>query len=226
MKIRHFGIFRNNDDTLNWEKLRNDKDETPYFLPYTKEEYFRKVERDKPTPVAVAILNEIKNSGLQKVFSLGSGIAFMEFQLKKFSENVVVVSDNNPSVLRIKQFSIFDDAIILDALADPLPIDKNWIVIFPRIDTEFNDDQFRDIFHKCHSVGIKNIIFIPAGLLSIRILIAELKIRLLSLVKSRPLVFCGYARSMGTFRKIWGTYYKLTKSSKGHQVLFLEQILK
>lgn len=223
MRIKHYSVFHNKMKTLNWESLRNDETEKPYFIPYCKEDYLSKVGTDEPSQSTMVILKEIKKSGLNKIFSIGSGIASQEFQLKKFSDYSVVVTDYNSSILRLKQFEVFDDAFILDAFKDPLPIDKNWSMLFHRIDTEFDDYELSQLFAKCHSSGIVHICFIPAELLNLRIIFAEIKILLLSIIKHQPRVFCGYARSMDAFEKIWDPYYKLSKKyNTDKQIFFLQ----
>ncbi|MDQ2862795.1 MAG: hypothetical protein M3R50_03925 [Bacteroidota bacterium] len=223
MKIKHFGIFKNNMNILNWEELRNNEAEKPYYLPYDKEKYLLQVDTNEPSRSTQVILKEIEIAGLNKIYSIGSGIASQEYQLKKFSDHSVVVSDYNSSILRLKKFEIFNDALMLDAFTDPLPVDKNWMVIFPRIDTEFDDNQLSKLFAKCHNSGIKHICFIPAELLSSRIIIAEIKTLLISIIKRKHKVFCGYARSMSSFKKIWSPYYKLSrKYKKDKQIFFLQ----
>lgn len=223
MKIKHFGVFHNSMNTLNWEKLRNNEAEDPYYLPYEKENYLLKVDTIEPSLSSQVILQDIKKIGLTKIFSIGSGIASQEYQIKKFSNYKIVVSDYNSSVLRLKKFEVFDDALMLDAFRDPLPVDSSWIVLFPRIDTEFDDHQLKELFAKCHSLGVIHICFIPAELLSLRIVIAEIKTLLLSILKRKPRVFCGYARSMKSFEKIWNSYYKLSKKIKtDRQIFFLK----
>ena len=225
MRIKHFSIFKNNMETLEWEDLRNDQSEKAYFLPYTKEEYLTKVNTNGPSFTTQQILKEIEEIGLKKIFSIGSGIASQEFELKKFSDNIVTVSDYNSSILRLKQFDVFDDALLIDAFKDPLPVDKNWVVLFPRIDTEFNDDQLTQLFNKCYALGVNYICFIPAELLSIRIILAEIKIYLISLIKSKPRVFCGYARSLSSFKKTWEPNYQITKMfSKDKTIIFLNKL--
>ena len=222
MRIKHFGVFRNDMKTLDWESLRNSEAERPYYLPFKKEDFLGKVEADQPSASTKAILREIEKLGKHKIFSIGSGIASQEYQLKKFSNYKVVVTDYNPSVLRLKQFEVFDDALILDAFKDPLPVDEGWVVLFPRIDTEFDDVQLHKLFEKCRGSGVTNICFIPAELLSFRIVIAELKTLLLSIIKRKPRVFCGYARSLGSLRRIWEPYYILSNNfNTGRQIYFL-----
>jgi hypothetical protein len=220
MKIKHFGIFKNEMHSLNWEKLRNNETEKPYYLPYDKENYLLKVDTIEPSLSSQKILHYIKNTGLTKIFSIGTGIASREYQLKKFSDYKVVVSDYNSSVCRLKRFEIFDDALMLDAFRDPLPIDSTWIVLFPRIDTEFDDSQLKALFAKCYKLGVIHICFIPAELLSLRVIFAEFKTLLISIIKRKPRVFCGYARSMSSFKEIWGEYYEVSKKNKTDQQFF------
>ena len=126
-------------------------------------------------------------------------------------------------MLRIKEFQLFDEAFVLDALKDTITIDESWVVLFPRIDTEFDDHQLHKLFSKFHSLGVVHICFIPAELLNIRILLAEFKILINSVLTKRPRVFCGYARSLYLFKKIWSPYYKLEKKYKaGKQIFFLK----
>lgn len=223
MKIKHFGIFKNGMENLSWETLRNTETERPYYLPYTKEEYLLKVEAETPSHKTQIILNEIRKSGLQNLFSIGSGIAAQEFQLKKFSSYKVIVTDYNKSIFRLKQFEIFDDAFILDALKDPLPIDETYFVLFPRIDTEFDDHQLSKLFAKCHNSGVTHICLIPAELLSIRIIVSEIKTLIISMLRRKKRIFCGYARSLGSFKKIWEPYYKLSLQYKNGQPIFFLQ---
>ena len=223
MRIKHFGIFKNRMKTLHWESLRNDETEGPYYLPHEKKDFLHKVEVREPSPSTRILLQEIEKCGLKKIFSIGSGIATQEYQLKKFSNYTIVVTDYNSSVLRLKEFEIFDDALMLDAFKDPLPVDETWVVLFPRIDTEFDDEQLKRLFSKCHSSGVKHIFFIPAELLSLRIIIAELKTLSISLMKRKARVFCGYARSLGSFKKIWAPYYRLSKKiNLANPIFFLQ----
>ncbi|KAA9041463.1 hypothetical protein FW778_05410 [Ginsengibacter hankyongi] len=223
MRIKHFGVFKNQMKALDWEILRNDQTEGPYYLPYQKKDYLLRVEATEPSLSTKIILQEIERIGLKKVFSIGSGIAIQEYQLKKFSKCKVVVTDYNPSVMRLKQFQIFDDAFILDAFKDPLPVDKSWVVLFPRIDTEFDDFQLNELFEKCHKSGINSICFIPAELLSFRIILAEIKTFVISMIKGKPRVFCGYARTLGSFRKLWDPYYILARKFKTDKAIFFLQ---
>jgi len=149
MKLKHFAVFNNLKGSLDWEKLRNDSNEAAYFLPNTKDEYLRMPINEYYSSLAKIIVNEIDNIDIKDIFSIGSGNAQIEYLIKKNSDFNVIVSDYNDSVLRLKQFGIFNDAVVFNVLKDKLPMNENYVIIFPRIDTEFTDKQLTDIFEKC-----------------------------------------------------------------------------
>jgi hypothetical protein len=194
MKIKHYVYFNNKMKTLDSDPA--------YYIPHDKEDYLLKVNVKEPSKLTELILKELENKKLKKIFSIGSGIAFIEYQLKKFSNSSVVISDFNSTVLRLKKFEVFDDALILNALKDPLPLDNSFSVLFPRIDTEFDDNQFQKIFEKCHDSGVKHICFIPAKLLTLKVVLVQIRTLIMSLILRKPRVFGGYARSMSHFIKI------------------------
>ncbi len=225
MKFKHHAIFNNSLDTLDWEALRNDEKESPYFLPYTLKDYLGKVDVAEPSDFTSTLIAEMKQLGLAKLFSIGCGIASQEYQIKKFSDLSVTVSDYNATVFRLKEFNIFDECMQLDAFKDKITADESYMMFFHRIDTEFDDQQLKTIFVKCHEAGIRYICFAPAELLSFKIFIAEVKTVILSFARKKPRVFCGYARSKGLFKKIWGKHYKLKQEfTAGNGFFLLESI--
>lgn len=226
MQIKHHAVFVKDHKDLNWERLRNDEEEAPYFLPYTKEKYLQKVDRATQTTLIQKMAESCQAYGINKLFSIGSGIAAQEYQLKKFADLKIIVSDYNQSVLRLKDFDVFDDAIIWDAFKDDLPSSSpDYCVLFPRIDTEFTDSQLRSLVDKCAASGFRYICFMPTQLLSLKGVISELKVWLYCLIKNKPRVFCGYFRSKGEFVKLWNHKYKIIKEFKeDNQVVFFLQL--
>jgi len=228
MKLKHHSFFNAPIKSLttpaDWDSLRNDQTDA-YFLPFSFDEYVKKVDVTNPTKIAEIIINKAKEKGLSKIFSIGSGVAQLEYQLKKFSNLHITVSDYNNSVLRLKEFKLFDEALMFDALKDPFPADRSYLVLFPRIDTEFEDDQLRVLFKKCHEAGVMEICFIPAQLLSLRIILAETKMFLMSLLSQKKRVFCGYSRSKGKFINLFKDHYRVEEEFKAERYLiFLKRV--
>jgi hypothetical protein len=225
MKIKHYSIFNNSLEALNWEFLRNNPEDYAYYIPDEKSEYLKIVDTNLPSEFSKNIVEFCRQNNLTNVFSIGSGIGYLEYQIKKYSSLKVIISDNNDSIYKIKKFALFDDALKLDAFNDNLPVDANSLVIFPRIDTEFEDDQLRILFEKCNKLGVVFILFLPAELLSIKILLAEFKIYLIAMITSKKRIFCGYARSYSHFRKIWGGHY-ITMSMPHFKNSFILKLIK
>lgn len=221
MRIKHYSIFIEPLEQLDWEALRNNEKEEAYYLPDTREKYLAKVGVNHPSSVTRAVIHACKKLGVEQVFSIGCGIAAQEYEIRKFSALHVTVSDYNDSVNRLKAFDLFDCVLQLDASTDPIPADRSTIVLFPRIDTEFDDTQLRFMFKKCSDQGVQYIGFMPAELLDLRILAAEIKTRLYSLFGKKKKVFCGYARSFGTFEKLWEPYYKNDREFRDGNRFFL-----
>jgi hypothetical protein len=223
MKIKHYSVFDTNVEILNWENLRNNLYEHAYFLPNTKEDYISKADKYNSKQLPIQIIEYCNLNNIKKIFSIGSGIALLEYQIKKNSDLQVVVSDFNDSIYRIKEFRIFDDALKIDILKDELSFDQKTLLLFPRIDTEFTDNELSYIFSKVSSYAVNNIIFIPAELLTLKTFLVEIKVLFISFFKNKKRVFCGYARSFNRFKKIINKYYNLHHFMKRKDVFLLNK---
>jgi hypothetical protein len=226
MKIKHYAFFNNLNKHLDWEALRNDNTEKSYFLPFTKDEYLSVVDTRPISETAEIIIKELHENGYKKIFSIGSGIGFIEYQVKQNSEIFVTVSDYNTSILRLKKFDIFDGAIIMDAFLDTFPFDESYVILFPRIDTEFDDKQLSFLFEKCYLKGVRYICFLPANLLNFKMALAELKVWVYSVMKRKNRVFCGYCRSKSAFIKLWNPYYMIAKEFKTNKEFYFLKVNK
>ena len=228
MKLKHYSLFKAPIKSLttaeDWDSLRNNQFDD-YFLPYSLNEYLKKVDVPYPSKTIEIIISKTNSKNLSKVFSIGSGVAQLEYQLKKFSTFYIAVSDFNRSILRLKEFNIFDECLLVDILNDPFPADSTSLLLFPRIDTEFEDQPLKDLFRKCYQAGVIEICFIPAQLLSPRIILAEIKFFLISLITGKKRVFCGYSRSKGEFINLFKDYYQLDEEFKAEKYfMFLKRL--
>ena len=221
-KIQRYEIL--NLPEFNWRDLRNNSNYNAYFLPYLKIDYIKKVDIIEPSLITKSIISINNTSKKLFLFSIGSGLAALEYQIKKFSNLSVIVSDNNDSIMRLKNYNIFDDALMLDALNDPIPVTSEFCVLMSRIDTEFNDNELIKLFEKCHNEKVLYIYFIPAELLSIKKLLLQLRVHLLSMLFSRKKIFCGYARNKNKFINLWSDYYELSNEiSLGSELFVLKR---
>lgn len=224
MKIKHFGLFSKTMGSLlmpsSWETLRNSSQDEAYYLPYTIDDYQKKVKTKTPSFIASSIITKALQNNIDKIFSIGSGISALEYQIKYFSPLKVIVSDYNRSILRIKEFQLFDQCIMLDALKENIPINSEYMVIFPRIDTEFTDAELIALYRKCYNSDIEYIVFIPAQLLNFNVILSEIKILVKSILQFQKRTFCGYSRSKKEFMRLFGDYYSIDEEVKEEKIFF------
>lgn len=219
MKIRHHSIFNNlNSDQINWNKIRNDPNEKQYFIPTQKSEYIKQAScsHNFYKEIISEIMTIIHEFKTKKIFSLGSGKAYLEYGLK-LKNLTIEISDSDDSIDRIKAFNIFDKVHKL-SFNEVLPKIQNFkgLILMSRIDTELSDDELKEMFNSMAEVKIKYIFFIPAQILNFKSLFVEMYIRIKSLLFRKKLVFCGYSRSKNLFSSMWVKHYKSfqTKHSK------------
>lgn len=207
MRIRHHSIFKNlKKNVIDWEQLRNDPSENSYFLPETKSTYIELCNQNFDENLTSSINKILKANSIEEVFSLGSGRAILEFHLSK-SKNVTA-SDSSSSILKLKNFEIFDNVYHLNIFDALEKIKPKQLVLLGRIDTELDDQDLKLLFKKLYNKGNK-IIFIPAQKLTLKTFLIEYYIRLKASVFFKKLVFCGYSRTQRRFKKLWGMEFKM-----------------
>lgn len=207
MRIKHHSIFKNlKKNVIDWEQLRNDPSENSYFLPETKSTYIELCNQNLDENLTSSINKILKANSIDEVFSLGSGRAILEFHLSK-SKNITV-SDSSSSILKLKNFEIFNNVYHLNLFDALEKIKPKQLVLLGRIDTELDDQDLKLLFKKLYNKGNK-IIFIPAQKLTLKTFLIEYYIRLKASFFLKKLVFCGYSRTLIRFKKLWGKEFKM-----------------
>jgi hypothetical protein len=194
---------------INWNELRDEELELPYCLPNSRDKYLVKVNAEQVSVAVLTMIEQIQKLGYTKILSLGSGIAQTEFHIKENSNLEVIVSDNTNSIVRLKTYNIFHDALLIDIVKDDFPADEKTLVLLHRIDTEFDDTDLKLIFDKLRKVGVKHICFVPTNPFAFKILLIEFKIFVLSIIKFKKRTFCGYSRSKSSLVRLWNKSYEL-----------------
>lgn len=226
MKIKHHSIFSDLSlTTIDWNYLRDSNQESSFFIPFSKIDYLALVENYNYSNYVDPIVEYCKEHRISRVLSIGSGKCGLEYHIKTTSELKVIVSDTSNSILRIKSFTIFDDAYKLDLLDDSsnFCVEANTLVLLSRVDTEFNDNDFKKFFSVLQSLNVLHVCLIPGELLSFKTVILELRIYLLSLLKNKKLVFCGFARSKSAFQSMWKEFYSEFPHRASKYMFFLKK---
>ena len=209
MTIKHHNIFNNlNESQINWEYLRSDSTEEHYYLPQNEEDYI-KICGDDHEQISKNISKTLKHLKKVSIFSLGSGRSCLEYNLTKEGLRVSV-SDFTKSILRLKKFGFFENVFHKDFFNAIKEIKDEHVILLSRIDTELTNSELKELF-KMLSVKTEYIIFIPGQMLTFNSLISELFIRVKSILFNKKLVFCGYTRSIYSFKNLWKDYYSTDK---------------
>jgi hypothetical protein len=214
MKLKHYSFFNSGVKAINtrdnWDSVRLDESEPDYYIPTTIDAYEQLPSVANSKPLAKWMANQMALVHSNVMYSIGCGVAYVEYNVKKTAGIRVVVSDFTPSVMRLQALQVFDEVVELDITNQDPAISPGTVVYLGRIDTELTDAQLEQIFARLHRLKVQHICMVPAQLLTPKAAIIEAYIFLKSILQRRPGTFCGYNRSLGLFRKLAARYFQLT----------------
>ena len=222
MKLKHYSIFnKHKESKINWNYLRDDKDETDYYIPLDEEAFIKIFERDKYANIIDSTKEYIEKFQINRIISLGSGRSSLEYQLKLKTGVYTIISDITESILRLKKLDFFDEILFIDITKTfELKLSSSTMVLLSRIDTELSDSQIKNLFKNLYHQKVKYILFIPAQLLSFKSILVQFYIVIKASILKKPLVDCGYSRSSSSFRKLWKEFYDI-HMNYNYKYLFL-----
>ena len=211
MKLKHYSIFNKyKESKINWNYLRDNKNEKDYFIPLNEEDFLKIFESEKYLQIIDSTKKYIDKFKIDRIISIGSGRSSLEYQLKLKTGVYTVISDITESILRLKKLDFFDEILLIDFKKKfELKLSSSTMVLLSRIDTELSDNQIKNLFKNLNHQKVKYILFIPAQLLSIKSILVQFYIILKSVIQKKPLVDCGYSRSRSSFRKLWEEFYDI-----------------
>tara|TARA_X000001036_G_C20693004_1_gene810120 strand:- start:278 stop:961 length:684 start_codon:yes stop_codon:yes gene_type:complete len=214
MRLRHYSIFNELEESkINWDYLRENNKEPLYYMPNNINDYNTIASTHNNNLLIKHTLKYVKKYNLDKLLSLGSGRAIIEYQLKLKSNLYTTVSDITNSINKIKELKIFDEVLIIDFTKKiEIDINSNTLVLLSRVDTELEDFELKNLFKELHKKNVNHILFIPAQLLNVKSIIIQFYIRLKSILLQKKLVDCGYSRSRSRFIKLMQEYFYVYKS--------------
>lgn len=163
------------------------------------------------------VVSFLRDKGIQKIFSVGSGGAALEYQIKKLMPEVsLACSDYSPiTVKTLKQVFIESDAVLqFDMLGDDWQtvrekyIGDRGVCLIYRIDAGLSDTEWRDIFAAMARAGIGNVLVIPTGTLTVLSVYNRKKRECIWMLQRVPTVLCGYVRTKAQFKRHWASGYR------------------
>ncbi len=215
MKAKHYYLFSDEiTDKMsgtslneeNWDYLRKADNKSVFSLEEDIENYERNCEGRDSYIETASIISEYLNTKEDfsgKIVSLGVGKGILEYHIKKILPNVYIECTDytKDAIEKLKKVFIkADKCSVFDMLnGDYAGFCKESIIIMHRVSTEFNRKQWNAIFFKLFKAGIKNIIFIPTEIASLKIMVQEKKNYLKNRIKRRRQIFCGWLYSESEF---------------------------
>lgn len=200
-----------------WDILRMHENlENPFSLPESRDAWIKKSRNNtQSVKGAESISNLLKQKNYKRIESFGVGAAFMEYNLKiKHPDIFLSCYDFAPkTVARLKNLFVEAEKIeVFDILNDNF-INKGegTLYLLYRVDNEFDNKQWRAIFKKISLAGIKNILFVPCDVSTIKSLIKSRLGYLSQIISGRRLSFAGYLRTKDQFKELFYKYYNLVK---------------
>lgn len=196
-------------DSSNWDALRTDENETPFSIENSIESYENNCRRIKSYENAASIIvSELdKMALLGPVVSLGVGKGILEWHIKKQKPELCVeCTDYTPEAIE-KLKKVFPDvnaAYTFDMLKGDYRRFQNYgIVLLYRVSTEFDRDQWHDIFKSMYDGGIMSIVFVPTGLDDKKQMRMERIKHYINKIRGRKDIFCGWLYSEDEFLKMF-----------------------
>ena len=214
MRLRHYSIFNELEESkINWDYLRENNKEPLYYMPNNINDYNKIAFSNNNNLLIKHTTEYVKKYNLDKLLSLGSGRAILEYQLKLKSNLHTTVSDITNSINKIKELKIFDKVLIIDLTKKiEIEIDSNTLVLLSRVDTELEDIELKNLFKELHRKNVNHILFIPAQILTVKSIMIQLYIYMKGILLQKKLVDCGYSRSRSRFVKLMQEYFYVYKS--------------
>jgi len=181
-----------------WDRLRTQTSGV-FAIPPTREEFVRTAEgRADIAGRARAIDSWLERQGARVVASYGVGGAALEWWLHKVRprRKLIVTDYGEATVQRLAETFPEVDARLHDLSRDhPLAADVH---LFHRIDTEFGNREWQEIFTRFARVPI---LVVASEVLDLRRLLLELRLR--RRMKLRHATKAGYIRSSAAFEALW-----------------------
>jgi hypothetical protein len=200
-----------------WDVLRT---RHPHFVvPETRDKWLASLSESKDgqdlalKQRAAQIARELHAQGISDVHSVGVGAGALEYFLKQEMPSLrVTASEYAPeNVARLRD--VFHEANVIQfdiAQGDwsgVQPQPQCSAVLMYRVDPHFTNDAWGAIFANMATAGVKNIIFIPATIVTVQYLLL-LQLRAgIAYIRGERASFTGYMRSAKVFPMFWGGLY-------------------
>ena len=223
--MKHYYYFGEKTDVIggnlirpsSWDALRT-ADSGPqddFSMPESRTAWEEKSLSNTVFARRADALTDFLKPRCRRVYSYGVGCAFLEYLLKKRDPMLFLrCSDFTPRMIeRLKKvFTEADEIVLFDMLSGAWDNGgPDCVHMFHRVDTEFNDQQWRDVFRRMSRAGVENVLFIPSEYLTVRrIVVQKIKYFLYSWT-GRKMTFSGFLRTKEQFVSLVSEFYGIAQ---------------
>ena len=170
---------------------------------------------------AEAIVDLLHEKGITSVFSVGVGGAGLEYQIKKLDPRIrVVCSEYAPeNVEMLKKVFLEADGVVpfdmkgTDWSPAIAQASERVLTLMYRVDPHATDAEWRAILERMRASGVKEVLYLPCGFLTLRSLVQRKLRTLKRRLHGEPVVFSGYLRTRKTFETYWAGLYQAEERS-------------
>lgn len=236
LTIRHYydfgglsqdiGQALDNADSWDTLRLQDGMVDNVFAIPASRQAWERGCYAQALVESHAQAIAQFVRGNFVRINSYGVGPGFLEFFIKKqLPEVFVQCSDYTArSIDRLRQvFTEADEIIQFDMLNDSWSNDgSRALYLFYRIDTAFDNKQWRTILANMCKNRIAHILFVPCEFLTFqRFLSQKLKYFFYKFL-GKKIIFAGYLRTKSQFLDILNSSYSITQQlTIGHLVGFV-----
>jgi hypothetical protein len=159
---------------------------------------------------ARVIVGLCREQGLKRVFSIGSGIAAVEYFIKDDDPALHLTCTDYAPKATARLRSVFqecDDVFVFDMMRDEWQLAPDTLYLLHRVDTELSDPEWRSCFERMATGAISPVLIVASELLTPEKRKRMRHIYLSRKLHRRPLTFSGYLRTRDAFKALWKRNY-------------------
>jgi hypothetical protein len=208
-----------------WDAVRTENigGNRPFFMDQDRAQWEKFCLSHQNARLRAQRLVELMGSRFTGVDSFGVGCACLEFLIKKENPHMQIrCSDYAPkSIERLRAlFPEAEDVRVFDMLREPWPmVAKGRLFLLHRVDTEFSDAEWQEIFRKIRKAKAQDVLFIPSEILTAGTVWKKKIKYLISGIFGKKMVFAGYVRTQERFLSLMEESFHIKETVKIHDVM-------